>query len=85
MENETQPSIMSELANFMVSRPTLEEILDYEISPSVQSRIDDLVERNRDDQLTPGEYDEMTKTIALSHFISLTKAKARFNLEARTG
>jgi hypothetical protein len=85
MENETQPSIMSELANFMVSRPTLEEILDYEISPAVQSRIDNLVERNRDDQLTQGEYDEMIKTIALSHLLSLTKAKARLKLEAPTG
>jgi hypothetical protein len=44
-----QQSIFSELADFLVTQPTLEELAAYKVSSGVQQYIDDLLERNREE------------------------------------
>ena len=80
MAIDTQQSIFSEVADFLVSQPTLEEIIAYRVPPPVQQYIDDLLEKNREEGLTPEERLEMEKILAVSHLMSLAKAKARLKL-----
>jgi hypothetical protein len=75
-----QQSIFSELADFIVSQPILEEIVSYRVSPILQQRIDDLLDKNREENLTFDERIEMEKILAISHLISLAKIKARLKL-----
>jgi hypothetical protein len=42
-------SIFAELADFLVTQPTLEELATYKVSPGIQQHIDDLLERNREE------------------------------------
>jgi hypothetical protein len=83
MAVDIQQSIFSELANFIVSQPSLEEIVEYRVPPTVQQYIDDLLEKNREDTLTPLEREDMEKILAVSQLMSLAKAKARLKLAGK--
>ena len=78
-----QQSIFSELADFMVSQPTLEEIITYRASPAFEERLHDLLEKNREEGLTPDEREEMSKFLMISHLMTLAKAKARLKLAGK--
>jgi len=80
MTIDLQPSIFTEIADFIASQPTLETIIAYRISESQQERIDDLLERNREGMLSPDEHHEMESYLIISHVMSLAKAKARLKL-----
>jgi hypothetical protein len=80
MAIDTQQSIFSEVADFMVSQPTLEEIIAYRVPPPVQQYIDMLLEKNREEVLTAEERIDMEKILTVSHLLSLAKAKARYKL-----
>ena len=78
-----QQSIFSELADFLVSQPTLEAIAAYKVSPSVQQHIDGLLEKNRDGLLSAEERLELEKILAVSQVMTLTKIKANLKLEGK--
>lgn len=80
MAVDTQPSILTELADFLVSQPTLEEIASYSVSPAVQAHLEALLEKNRETVLSPDERFELEKLLAVSHLMTLMKAKAQLKL-----
>jgi hypothetical protein len=80
MAVNTGQSIFSEVSDFLISQPTLEAIAAYQVSPAIQEYVDALLERNREEGLTPDERLEMEKILAVSHLMSLAKAKARLKL-----
>ena len=75
-----QQSIFGEVADFIVAQPSLEAIIAYRVPTAIQERIDDLLEKNREEGLTAEESEEMTKMLAVSHLMSLAKAKARLKV-----
>ena len=80
MAVEIQQSIYSELADFLISQPTLEEIAEYKVPPGVQQYVDDLLGKNREGGLIAEERLELEKILAVSHVMSLAKTKARLKL-----
>jgi hypothetical protein len=82
MTIDLQPSIFTEVADFITSQPTLEQIIAYHISASQQDYIDNLLERNREGNLSAEEQQQMESFLAISHLMSLAKAKARLKLQS---
>jgi len=80
MELNIQQSIFSEIADFLVSQPSLEEIVAYRVPDSVQNYLDNLLEKNREEGLSADERIEMEKFLAVSHLMSLAKSKARLKI-----
>ena len=80
MATNIQESIYLELAEFLVSQPTLEAIAAYQVSPGVQQYIDSLLEKNREGVLSAEERLELEKILAVSHVMTLTKTKAQLKL-----
>jgi len=80
MAIDMQQSIYSELADFLVSQPTLEEIAAYKISSAVQQHLDNLLEKNRNEGLSPDERLELEKILAVSHMMTLAKTRASLKL-----
>lgn len=80
MEINVQQSIFTELADFLVSQPSLEELADYKVSSAVQDHLDSLLEKNREGNLSAEEHLELEKMLAVSHVMSLTKTKAKLKL-----
>lgn len=80
MEINIQQSIFAELAEFLVSQPSLEELAAYKVSAGVQQHIDELLEKNREGILSAEERLELEKILAVSHVMTLTKTKAHLKL-----
>jgi hypothetical protein len=78
-----QQSIFTELADFLVSQPTLEEIAAYKVSGGVQQYMDNLLEKNREAGLSAEERLELEKILAVSHVMSLAKTKAQLKLAGK--
>lgn len=72
-----QKSIFSEIADFLVTQPTLEALANYKVSPAIQQHLDDLLERNREEGLAPQERLELEKILAVLQMMDLAKAKAQ--------
>ncbi len=75
-----QQSIFGELADFLVSQPTLEAIAAYRVPLGVQAHIDNLLEKNNEDRLSPDERLELENILAVADVMDLAKAKAKLKL-----
>jgi hypothetical protein len=70
-------AIQTEMFDFLATRPTLGELIAYKISPVAQLRLEELLEKNRESQLTNGETAELDTFQAINHLMILLKARAR--------
>ncbi len=73
-------SIYREVADFLVSQPSLEMIANYTVPSSIQTHIDSLLEKNKEAGLSAEERLELEKILAVSHVLTLAKTQARLKL-----
>ena len=66
-----------EIIDFIAAGTTPEEVANFRPSPEAQSRIADLLERERDQHLMPEEKAELDHFMELEHILRIAKAKAR--------
>jgi hypothetical protein len=72
-----------EVLDFLLSAPTPAAVLALRPSPTVQQRLQDLLERNRTDSLTESERVELDDFLQLEHFVRRLKIRARERLIAQ--
>ncbi len=73
-------ALLDEITDFLASSPTAEQIIAYKPSADLERRAQDLLERNRQNQISPDERSEMDEFMHMEHFMTLLKAKARLRL-----
>jgi hypothetical protein len=73
-------SIFDELANLMVSVPKPEQIISFQPSAELQSRLEDLLDKKREEGLTEAEHYELEQFILVEHLMRLVKFRARQRL-----
>jgi len=61
---------------FLTSNPSPQEVLDFKPTQAMQERIRELLEKNREEQLSPAESAELDEYGRINRFISLLKARA---------
>lgn len=83
MTVNVQPSIFSELADFLVSQPSLDELANYRFPEPIQRHIENLLEKNREGELSVAERLEMEKMLAMVSLMDLSKAKAKLKLSGK--
>jgi hypothetical protein len=65
-----------EFLDFLVSGPTSEQILTFKVSDQSQTRLRDLLQKNRDASLNPVETAELDLYEQLDALVSLLKVRA---------
>jgi hypothetical protein len=65
-----------EFLDFLVSGPTSEQILTFKVSDQSQTRLRDLLQKNRDASLNPVEMAELDLYEQLDALVSLLKVRA---------
>ena len=70
------------LLEFLASLPTPEEVLAYQPTSGLESRVSELLERNRISGLDAGETEEWAQYESLEHLMRLAKARAYEKLHA---
>ncbi len=74
-------SAYDEFVDFITSLPALEAIIDYNISPTAQARVNDLLASNKNRRLTDAEVAELDEYERLEHVIRRAKIRAFARLE----
>ena len=82
LETDIIYPVFQEVINFLISRPTPEQIVAFKVSPAVQSRLEALLDKNREDNLTDDEMAELDTYEQVNHLLILLKAHVRSTLSA---
>ncbi len=69
-------SVYQEVLDFLIRRPTPEEIINFKVSPQNQMRLQSLLEKNRQATLSSIELAELDVYQQLEHLMILLKARA---------
>ncbi len=70
------PAVYQEVIDFLIKRPTPEEIITFKVSPQAQTRLQALLEKNRSAILSSMELAELDVYEQLEHMMILLKARA---------
>jgi hypothetical protein len=73
---ETLPLAYIEVLDFLIKRPTPQEIAAFKVSPQAQARIAALLDKNREQTLNDTEAAEIDVYEQLEHLMILLKARA---------
>lgn len=74
-------AVFDVITDFLASDPTSEELLAYHLPEDLQSRVDVLVERNGEGQLTFDEQQELLDFVRADQMIALLKTKTKLKLK----
>jgi hypothetical protein len=66
-----------EIIEFIAAGTTSEAVADFRPSPEAQRRVSELVEREKEEGLSPEEAAELDHFMELEHILRMAKAKAR--------
>jgi hypothetical protein len=69
---------------FLATNPSPQEILDFNLTTTMQERASDLLEKNREAQLTSVEVTELDEYVHINDLLSLLKARALQHLRTRS-
>ncbi len=70
------PAVYQEVLDFLINRPTSSEIVAFKVSPQAQTRLQELLKKNRSATLSPIELAELDVYEQLEHMMILLKARA---------
>ena len=68
---------LDEVAEFLATRPAVEEVLAFHPSPEVEARFGDLLESQREGLLTPEDQEELDQFRQTELLVRLLKARMR--------
>jgi hypothetical protein len=80
MDSAPTATLLDDIIEFILSRPTLEEIVAYRIPEELDERLHILLDRNSQDELLLEERAELDEFLRIGHMLRLLKAKARLKL-----
>ena len=81
--NASEPVYM-ELLDFVAAGSTAEEVAKFRPSAEAQKRVTELLEKQRESQLTDEETAELDGFAQLEHILGLAKAEAQLILATRS-
>ena len=79
----TEPVYM-ELVDFVARGSIAEQVANFRPSPEAQKRVAELLERQRESELTEEETAELDGFVQLEHILGLARAKAQLILATRS-
>jgi hypothetical protein len=76
-------TLFDQITDFLISRPTAEQIVEFRASEQLDQRLHELLDKNSGAGLTPDERAEMDRFLQVNHLLIVLKAKARLKLADR--
>jgi hypothetical protein len=73
-------TLFNEITDFLISRPTPEEIIAFKASDALDQRLHELLDKNSREGLTPDERSEMERFTQINHLMITLKAKAHLKI-----
>jgi len=76
-------AFFDEVAELLASEPTPEDLFNFQPSEQVSVRLDELLEKNREAELTPQEQFELDEMLRLGRLVNAAVLKARIRLAGK--
>jgi len=73
-------SAYDELIDFIISRGSPRDVIDFQASDATECRVRELIRRDKESHLTPEESSELETFMQLEHIMRLAKVRARLRL-----
>lgn len=74
-------SVFDAITDFLASEPSPQQIMDYTMPDDLQARLDDLLDKNSEGDITPSEREELERFLNANQMFSLLKTKMKFKLK----
>lgn len=71
------PTIFNDMLDFLISAPSPQAIIAYKPSAAMQTRLEDLLDKNAADALTADEQAKLEQFLQLDHLMNMLKIRAR--------
>jgi len=81
--NASAPAYL-EIIDFIAAGTTPRAVVEFQPSPEAQRRVEELIAREKEGSLLPGEKQELDHFIELEYILRMAKAKARQILSQRS-
>ena len=81
MQNIPVQTVFDVITDFLATQPSVEELLAYHLPDDLQERVDQLVERNGEGQLTFDEQQGLFDFIRADEMIGMLKAKTKLRIK----
>ena len=79
MSTTDQPTIYDELLDLFAGTANAHRLGNFRLSPAMQARLDLLLQKNRDGELSPADHSELDEFERLEHLGRMLKARLRKN------
>ena len=76
------PHIYEEVVELIASEPTAEQVVAFMPSEEAKARLWELIDREKNDGITPDEKSELDHYMQVEHIMRLANARARMGLAA---
>ena len=73
-------TLFDEITDFLMSQPTIAEIIEFQTSEKLNDRLHELLDKNSEETITIDERSELDMFLHYGHILSMLKAKARLKL-----
>ena len=80
MQSVPTQTVLDVITDFLASQPSLDELFAYHLPDDLQVRVDELVERNGEGQLTFDEQQELFDFMRADQMMGMLKAKTKLRL-----
>lgn len=74
-------TVFDVITDFLASEPTPQEIIAYHLPDDLQVRLDELLDKNGEGELTPEEQEELFTFLKADQMFSLLKSKMKLKLK----
>lgn len=81
MQHTPTRTIFDEITDFLATEPSPQEIIDYYMPTDLQARLDKLLDKNREGELTPSERVELERFLNANQMFSMLKTKMKLKLK----
>ena len=71
----------TQVVEFLATAPTPAEVMTFRASPAIQAEVNRLLDKHKNETLTPDEVDELDRVGDLEHILMALKARARQRLD----
>ena len=81
METAPTRTVFDVITDFLATNPTPQQIIAYYMPDDLQARLDELLDKNGEDLLTPVEREELQELLNADTMFSLLKTKSKLKLK----
>lgn len=81
MQNAPIRTVFDVMTDFLATQPSPQEMIDYFLPEDLQARLDDLLDKNGEGELTYPEQEEPQEFLNADEMFSLLKTKMKIKLK----